>query len=1569
MTRPSCFPLLLLALLTLAPAASPAADPGADLLVLRADADATPAGVKLQTASAEECTVVFELPSLTRRTVEAEGRTYQELTIPGGGLEGGLGMPGLPTFGGLLEVPAGRAVRAEVLTVDERLLTDLLLLPVQPDDAESFVIHPAYADAAERGAVVQLGRPAVMHGRRVVPFVIRPVTYDPAAATARVRTRLEIRFTFDGEDPAAAPAPGRRALPAALARLFDDRVVNASAADAGKSLGGPDLGTYLVVCPDDPAVTAALQPLLDWRRRQGYAVQLATTAQTGTSTASIKGHIKSVYDTADPPLEFVTLVGDHGGAVAIPTWFESLSGYGGEGDHYYAELEGDDVLADVFLGRLSCRSAAELTGIVAKIVSYETAPPTGDPSWYTRASLTADPSQSGTSTIHVSQWLKAQLEGIGFTQVDTFWSGNYATQMFNTVNQGCSIFSYRGYLGVSGFTSGYIDNTNNGGMLPFAIFPTCDSGSWASTTHARNEAFLRNADGGGIGAIGLATIGTHTRYNNCLYNGIGETVINGDDHRLGVAQAGGKLEMFANYQAFEPDRVEIWSVWSSLIGDPATDVRLAPPTALTVAHPAALPVGAGAVPVAVTDGGAPVAGAIVSLAKDGEVAVTAVTDAAGRALLPLPAHTAGSLLVTVWGHDLLPYLGSLTLGSVDRFVDLVATVVDDDATGGSAGDGDGAANPGETLQLDCALLNRGSLLAGAVNATLASDDPYVTVLDGDDAFGDVAGGATVWGAGGFLVAVAADIPADHLPTLTLTAVSGAETWISELPLAVAASDLSAAGTAWSAGATLQPGQSGDLVLTLANAGAVPSSGAAGVLSTTSPWITVTDAAGVFGTIAPGGAADNAADPFGLSVSAASYGGHLAAFTLTVTETGGAVRTVEFTLPVGATALTDPTGPDAYGYYAYDDGDDEPLLAPVYDWVEIDPNHGGAGVSVGLSDFGYEQDDTAVLDLPFTVTYYGKTYDQVAVCSNGWIAMGATTLVPWRNWAIPSAGSPDAMIAPFWDDLSQAGTNQVYAWHDAVNQRFVVQWSRMANRHGGVQNFEVILHDPTAHPTPSGDAAILFQYEAVNNNDTSRGYATVGIQDPAGADGVLYTYYNSYAPGAAPLAPGRAILFYPTGRAAGATCDVIPGSIAATLAPGESDVRTLDIANNGDAGSLLLFSLEKSDPAPPVAGAKNLSGSTLTANTGTYQPGGTMDVVLTASCVSDDQEWLQHIELDLPPGVLLNSATGFSANDPLDYLGTFGDGVLGIWGNGTILDNQQGQATVNLTFADVSGPVEIPYTFAGDNWGSPPHVITGALVFAQEGPQVRVVSPDGGERWGEGEVRDILFDASGGPAAVRIELDRGDGNGWELLADDVPAGAGAFAWTVTAPYSAHCRVRVTDVDDPGLQDESAGEFTIGRDLGWLTLASTGGTVAAGSVASVDLTFDAAGLDEGVYAMDLVVTNTTGSPIVVPVTLTVTTVTAVQDAPARLRLGRNFPNPFNPSTTLAFDLPAPAPVSLHVYDMQGRRVATLQQGELPAGRHSRTWNGLDHRGRPVPSGLFVARLEVGGEVMTRKLVLTK
>jgi hypothetical protein len=93
------------------------------------------------------------------------------------------------------------------------------------------------------------------------------------------------------------------------------------------------------------------------------------------------------------------------------------------------------------------------------------------------------------------------------------------------------------------------------------------------------------------------------------------------------------------------------------------------------------------------------------------------------------------------------------------------------------------------------------------------------------------------------------------------------------------------------------------------------------------------------------------------------------------------------------------------------------------------------------------------------------------------------------------------------------------------------------------------------------------------------------------------------------------------------------------------------------------------------------------------------------------------------------------------------------------------------------------------------------------------------------------------------------------------------------------------------------------------------------------------------------------------------------PITTSLSRNFPNPFNPSTTIEYSLAAPAVVHLTVYDAQGRLVAILEEGMRPAGNHTARWNGRNVRGDRVGSGTYLYRLQVGKTVLSGKMVLVK
>lgn len=95
-----------------------------------------------------------------------------------------------------------------------------------------------------------------------------------------------------------------------------------------------------------------------------------------------------------------------------------------------------------------------------------------------------------------------------------------------------------------------------------------------------------------------------------------------------------------------------------------------------------------------------------------------------------------------------------------------------------------------------------------------------------------------------------------------------------------------------------------------------------------------------------------------------------------------------------------------------------------------------------------------------------------------------------------------------------------------------------------------------------------------------------------------------------------------------------------------------------------------------------------------------------------------------------------------------------------------------------------------------------------------------------------------------------------------------------------------------------------------------------------------------------------------------------APSAPEVYQNTPNPFNPTTTIAYDVPETGRVALRVYDVAGKLVRTLVDGDRPAGTHRAVWNGRDSSGRLVASGVYLYRYTFDNRVVqTRKMLMLK
>ena len=1540
----------------------------------------------------------FELPKLTREEIAIENKAYQLLSFEGADFEGEAGRPAMPVFTQLVAVPNGVTVRARVAERQSETLGGYRLLPMQPEEGDRFHVDADYYS----GAVASLTPPAVevsevgiMGGLPVVSVTLRPVEFDPVSGDVLVSSSMELALDFEG-----APLPLERDyVPESIADLYRDRVVGADRI-LDNVTEGP--GTYLLIYTTGSGISGDIDDIVEWRSKQGYnVIATSTSGAGGNNTTSIKNYIQNIYNSVDPPLEFITLVGDASGTYGLATYYENVgSGYDGEGDHYYTMLEGGDILPDAHIGRLSIGGTSDMSNITDKILGYESTPEMSDPGWYKRACLVGDESSSGITTIFVSQWAKHLLIEEGWTDIDTIWGGNFSSQMVASLNQGMTWFSYRGYWGNSGYTSGHAQAQTNGLKLPFVVDITCDTGTFGSGT-AMNEAFLRAANGGGIGAIATATIGTHTRYNNAIFNGIAWTYLKSGNHYQGAALTGGKLSMYENYFLSQPGTTEEWMVWNNLMGDPATNLWTDVPADLDVTHPGTLHIGANTVAVNVMSEGFPLEGARVSIWKDGDVLSHAYTDQFGDAFVPMDASSQGTLYVTVTGHDLYPYQGTLSLGSQSVFCALNGTTVD----------GDGRVNPGETIALGTRLYNYGSSSASSVTATLSENDPYLTVIDGSDSYGTIPSGGSAWGSGGFTFAVSADTPNDHVAQFELVAVSGVNSWTSLVELIVDSGEFTVQSFDFSGpGGDLNPGESGTLSLTIRNDGNIATGAISATLSSETPWITVSDADGSFGSAGIGSSVNNAGNPFSIAVAADCFDGHLANLFLLLEYNGGAEELVEFQLQVGNVSSNDPVGPDNYGYYAFDNTDTSYPYAAVYDWVEIDPAYGGPGTDTGLYDFGWEQDDVRQYDLPFDFQYYGDTYDRISICSNGWFSFGEFDVPLYRNWSLPSPGTPPNVVAVYWDNLDMSGTNKVYHWHDTAQDRYIIQWSRMKNDYSNAtETVQVILYDPATYPTSSGDGEMLMQYMTVNQTDSRDGYGTVGIQNRDMTDGLLYTYWNQYAPGAMALTSGRAIRFVPveaqiTGVLAGTVTNESAGGTPAAGVHVKL-VETGQALITGEDGSFL-------GPVP-------IGEYTVVAEHPSFEPDTLYNVLITEGLTYEHDFSL--VDIGGPsisgttvhpyttdtvgPYVIQTTVTDYSPMTTLDlkYI------VMGS-GSGTVpltlidAENNLYEASIPgqpldtfilywIKAEDIAGnessdPIGAPSNYYGfwvaeveelfydemeggsNGWtvgdpaddattgvwqlGDPAGTIDGESRYAQ--PEDDHTPAPGVNAWitglSGGNVGDN--DVDGGQTTLYSPIFD--------LSESSGVSVNYYRWYINdsgnAPDSDFWRVQVSD---DGTNWESL-EYTDESTHLWVhKYFELSGVIEMTS--TVQFRFIAADDGDG----SIVEAGVDDFQLL---GYTVPEVTDVEDAiPARAELLQNVPNPFNPKTDIRFALPSAQDVSLKVYDVKGRQVTTLMDGPVDAGYHTVTWNGTDRSGRQMSSGVYFYVLKGEDLTLREKMVLLK
>ncbi len=654
-------------------------------------------------------------------------------------------------------------------------------------------------------------------------------------------------------------------------------------------------------------------------------------------------------------------------------------------------------------------------------------------------------------------------------------------------------------------------------------------------------------------------------------------------------------------------------------------------------------------------------------------------------------------------------------------------------------------------------------------------------------------------------------------------------------------------------------------------------------------------------------------------------------------------------------------------------------------------------------------------LPFTFPFYGRPYGTVRISSNGYLAFG-TPATDYTNDPIPSADEPGNFIAPLWVDLNPDLGGSICHYYDLGTGDFIVQYTGVYDYWStGTRTFQVVL---------SPDGSILLQYLDVNG-DLEIG--TVGIEDLLGASGLQVVFNAAY------LHDELAVLIQdaapwltetpPGGLLPGA--DAVSSIVCADpagLSPGLHEVELVFESNDPDEPAVVV-SVTLTVPGDPDLEVEpdELGFTILTEE-------GACDSLHVTNAGGDTLHWFVGKDgrdpgtHGQPPARRVAAERRASSSVAADRAGTqaraaAGLPAVGVRGSGgpdaygyswTDSDQFGGPAfdwtdisstgTQIVPAGDSHVDVELPFEFPF--YGGSEHSVkigsNGLLTFGSGGDEpLNAAVPGGADP--NGFVApfwdDLTLDVSG---AVYYEW-LGETGEFVVQYDDVQrvgepessltfqvvlAGDGAISFRYlemtgtldsatigTESHSGAVGLQMA-FDETYVHSELAIEIVPGCP--WLTALPWSGSSAAGETDIVSVCVDASVLEPGDHTCNLVVRSDDPDSVtvIVPV-LAYIVETGVEDGtPSRYELLGNFPNPFNPVTEIRYTLPGPAGVRLDVYDLSGRLVRTLVDGQPQgAGRYAVLWDGRDGRGGHVASGVYFYRLEADDEALTKKMILLK
>jgi hypothetical protein len=276
----------------------------------------------------------------------------------------------------------------------------------------------------------------------------------------------------------------------------------------------------LIIIPD--SFQAAISSLYQWKTEQNFDVTITTLSDIGSTTDSIKTYIQSVYDYWPAPASHLLLAAH---SSLIPTFAggnypDSTANFDYPTDLYYATMDGpDDVLPDLFVGRLPARNAAELTNMITKIITYEQSDPSSS-AWRMTGSFIASGDPNFADLVeNTHRYPIAKYFAENNLIADSIWvaSGGNTIDIQATVNNGTNIVCYSGHgteyvwqdpntNPLVFFWNQNINELTNTGQYPIVLSFGCNAGIYGTASPSLGESWLLAQNRGAVSFLGSSGI-------------------------------------------------------------------------------------------------------------------------------------------------------------------------------------------------------------------------------------------------------------------------------------------------------------------------------------------------------------------------------------------------------------------------------------------------------------------------------------------------------------------------------------------------------------------------------------------------------------------------------------------------------------------------------------------------------------------------------------------------------------------------------------------------------------------------------------------------------------------------------------------------------------------------------------------------------------------------------------------------------------------------------------------------------------------------------------------------------